>query len=184
LPPPALTPSELAEQSRLLSGALEELRQKHDAARALHLLDQADSRYPAGALGQESRLLRLEALIALGRGAEAVKLLEAVDPSDRALGSRARELEVVLGEQLAKEGELASAERAFTRALEDGVNGDARQRALFGRAACRAQTGRVEPAREDLRQYLREFPQGRFGSEARRALERSGSPAESVPEAP
>jgi TolA-binding protein len=48
----------------------------------------------------------------------------------------------------------------------DGIT----ERALFGRATCRAKSGDREGARGDFTQYLNAFPQGRFVQDARSAL--------------
>ena len=53
-----------------LDGAREALA-RGDAARALHLLDEYERRYPSGALSQEATMVRVKALLASGdeRGA-------------------------------------------------------------------------------------------------------------------
>jgi TolA-binding protein len=44
------------------------------------------------------------------------------------------------------------------------------QRALYGRATCRAQQGDWAGARTDLEHYLARFPSGRFAAQAHAAV--------------
>jgi hypothetical protein len=82
----------LAEELALIKRAQASMR-SGDAAGALTLLDQHQHRFPRGALGPERSALRIQALCALGRGAEARTLfqrLEAASPSSPHLGSLKR----------------------------------------------------------------------------------------------
>jgi TolA-binding protein len=71
-PPPSrrATPDRLAEEVALLSQAAKDLRAGH-AASALSALNEHQKKFPNGALSQERRAARAEALCALGRGSEA-----------------------------------------------------------------------------------------------------------------
>ena len=76
-PPPSLVTSRLAEESRLLTLALRKLRQDNDPAGALVTLDEHARRFgPAGALAAEADTARVEALLRLGRHADALVRLE------------------------------------------------------------------------------------------------------------
>jgi regulator of sirC expression with transglutaminase-like and TPR domain len=54
--------------------------------------------------------------------------------------------------------------------LEEGSPTADRERALYARAACRAQLGDTDGSKADLRAYLSEFPQGRFAAKVRAQL--------------
>jgi hypothetical protein len=69
-PAAAPAPPNAREESQLISSARTALR-GGDAAGALQLLDRVERRYPRGVLVQEREALRVEALAALGRTAEA-----------------------------------------------------------------------------------------------------------------
>src|SRR5207248_3097537 len=99
--------SDLAIETRLLGSAVRALRQDHDAAAALAILDEHRARFPQGTLRPEAELARIDALLSLGRRAEALGLL------DRALSpglGRTRELHVLRGELRAEAGRLGEAE--------------------------------------------------------------------------
>ena len=67
-PTPPDNPSALAQESRLLAGAIHKLRQDHDPGQALALLDEHRARFEAkGALEPEANVTRIEALLRLGR---------------------------------------------------------------------------------------------------------------------
>ncbi|HEX6242691.1 MAG TPA: hypothetical protein VFZ61_17380 [Polyangiales bacterium] len=67
---PAPVPDRLAQEVALLSRATSDLRAGH-AARALKALDEHQRRFPAGALREDRRAARGQALCLLGRAAEA-----------------------------------------------------------------------------------------------------------------
>jgi hypothetical protein len=141
------------------------LRRDRDAAGALAALDEYRARWPKGALRPEAEVARVDALLSLGRRGEALAALEAVNVGGL---PRARELGVVRGELRAEAGRCKEAVRDFDAAAKSG---DALgERALWGRAACRARLGDREGARADLEGYLSRFPSGKFAAEARRAL--------------
>lgn len=68
---PKVDPSTLAEQNRLLQGALD-ARRRGDDAQALAQLGQLLARYPTSPLAQEARVERFRALERMGRHAKAV----------------------------------------------------------------------------------------------------------------
>jgi hypothetical protein len=165
-PAPAPPPeSALSKESRALSDAVRLLRRDRDAAGALAALDEYRARWPKGVLRPEADVARVDALLSLGRRGDALAALESVYVASL---PRARELTVVRGELRAEAGRCKQAARDFdvAAALGDALG----ERALWGRAGCRARLGDRDGARADLERYLERFPSGKFASEARRAL--------------
>jgi hypothetical protein len=172
--PPVVSPlvvsSPIAVEQALLGQAIRTLRDGHDARTALALLAQYGGRFPGGAFASEATVLRIEALLALGRGHEALVLLDGVS-----LASLPNQ-----DEQRVVRGELRAADRRWRAAAEDfddalrgrdppTTNPRARslqERALWGRAAARSRLGDEAGARADLELYLRDFPAGRFSAAA------------------
>jgi hypothetical protein len=165
----------LAEESRVISAALELLHREHDARGALARLDEHDARFPGGELRREATMARIEALLMAGRSREALRLLDGSQP-----GRTPRDAEVLVlrGELRADAGRCAEAERDFSGALARTARGASAERALFGRASCRSRRGDTESARADLNAYLAAFPAGRFAAKARAALASAPSAAE------
>jgi hypothetical protein len=166
---PALAPSAIAEEAALVSNALRQLRERGDAAGALSLLDERDRRFgAAGLLGEETRTTRVEALLRLGEHARALALLDgvALPPA-----GRGRALLATRAELRAEAGRCHEADADFDALLADGAApADVAERALYGRAACRARLGAADAARADLELYLQRFPAGRNAARARAAL--------------
>ena len=164
------TASALAEESALLTTALRKLRQHDDAGGALASLDEHDVRFGRGTLAPEATLARIEALVKLHRNAEALSLLDGMTPMPAGLG---RDLLIARAELRAAAGRCAMARPDFDRLLNDGAAFDSiAERALWGRASCRAGGTDVAGARDNLRSYLFHFPHGRFARDARAALNR------------
>jgi hypothetical protein len=164
-------PSAIAEEAQLVGEALRRLRERGDAAGALALLDERDRRFrDGGALGEEVRTTRVEALLRLGEQDHALALLDGSAPRP---SGRGRALLVTRGELRAEAGRCPEAISDFD-ALLAGKNAsdDAAERALYGRAACRARAGESDAARADLEAYLERFPAGRHAAPARAALDR------------
>lgn len=168
---PALAPpSPIAVEQALLGQAVRMLRDGHDARTALSLLAEHGERFPKGALGAEETMLRIEALLALGQGDEALALLDKVPLAS--LPNR-DEQRVVRGELRAASGRWREAKQDFDEALAAHVLPDARakarsiqERALWGRASVGSRLGNQDGARADLELYLRHFPAGRFAGAA------------------
>ena len=161
----ALAPEPIESDARLLAQALRKLRQEHDARGALALLDRYAQRFLAGRLAPEAALGRVEALMALGRRQEALRLLESTPAMP--LG---RETTLLRGELRASAGRCREANGDFGATLSVPPRDALDDRALFGRAFCHARNGDRAGARAEMQQYLSTFPQGRFAVEARRAL--------------
>jgi hypothetical protein len=162
--PPAPEPVE--SETRLLAHALRKLRQEHDAGGALQLLDRYAQRFAGGRLAPEAALGRVEALMMLDRRQEALRLIESTPVLP--LG---RESTVLRGELRASAGRCPEAVTDFGAALSATPRDALDDRALFGRAFCRARSGDRAGGRAELEHYLSTFPRGRFAVEARRALE-------------
>jgi hypothetical protein len=159
--------SALSGETPLLGEALARLRQQHDARSALATLDQYRARYPEGVLRHEADRARVDALLLLGRNTEALAELSAL--SLRPVG-RDQELQLIRGE-LSAVTDCARAAGDFDRILSAQAPTSLVERALQGRAACRLRLGDKAGARQDMSEYLRRFPEGRFAPEARRTLE-------------
>jgi TolA-binding protein len=152
----------------LLGSAIAKLRRDGDPERALALLDRYRAEFPSPALGQEEAATRIEALLRLGRNGPALALLDTQSLSARGVD---REMLVARAELRASKGRCPAALHDFDQVLSvHGQNDSMAERALFGRAGCRAKGGDLEGARGDYQQYVKGFPHGRFASQARAAL--------------
>lgn len=173
-PPPA-APSPIAVEQALLGQAVKVLRDGHDAQAALALLAQHAQQFPHGALASEESMLRIEALLALGRHDEALSLLDRTQLAS--LPNRAEQL-VVRGELRAANRRWREAKQDFDDALGAGrtlpaTSAKARniqERAMWGRASARSRLGDEDGARADLALYLKHFPDGRFSAAATSSL--------------
>jgi len=165
---PAPSEDPVVAESRLLAGALQELRQRRDPQAALRALDEYERRFPAGALAPEAAAARVDALLALGRRGQALERLEGL-PLDRL--PRGAELRALRGELRSGRGELGAALDDFSVVLGmKGAPASVVERALYGRGSCRSRLGDVAGARADLDELLRRFPGSKFAEPARRAL--------------
>lgn len=173
-PPPA-APSPIAVEQALLGQAVKALRDGHDARTALALLAQHAQQFPHGALASEESMLRVEALLALGRHDEALSILDRTQLAS--LPNREEQL-VVRGELRASNRRWREAKQDFDDALGAGrglpaASAKARtiqERALWGRASARSRLGDEAGARADLELYLKHFPGGRFAASATASL--------------
>src|SRR5205823_1705435 len=71
---------------------------------------------------------------------------------------------------LAEAARDADAKAAYDALLSRKVAPDVEERALFGRASCRARLSDEGGAREDLARYLERFPNGAHAADARARL--------------
>jgi hypothetical protein len=156
-----------------LARALHMLHRRGQPARALELLEQHQHRFPRGALRLEVRRARLDALLQLGRRDQALRLLDAeVLAGPHALAGTA-ELLTIRGELRARAGRCREAEQDFDALLARGASAlqpAFQERALFGRASCRARRHDQAGARADLEAYRDRFPRGTFIDRVRRSL--------------
>lgn len=173
LAPAAATPapSAIGEEAALVGAALRSLREQGDPAGALALLDEHDGRFSqTGALSDEARTTRVEALLRLGEHGRALALLDQHAPRP---SGRGRELLASRGELRADAGRCREAVADFDALLEDETTSDGvTERALYGRAACRARLGAGDDARANLEAYVTRFPTGQFVARARASLAR------------
>jgi hypothetical protein len=118
--------------AKLLAQAIRTLRVGHAADRALAFLDAHDDELVRGGFGHEALLVRVEALLALQRAAEALRLLDETPLGNVAAGRSLR---------LTRAGLRAAADRC-PEALADyevllATSGSHDERAVRGRENCR-----------------------------------------------
>jgi hypothetical protein len=166
-PAPPAEPRPGASEATLLATVFRKLRSEKDAVSALAALDNYDRAYPAGWLRGEATVARAEALLALGRSAEALPFLESAGGAG---GTLTRNMRVTRGELFAKADRCDRAGEDFSEVLLVNQTDPLAERALSGRAACAWRSGHPDDARRDLRRYLGLFPEGARADEARRLL--------------
>jgi hypothetical protein len=154
-------------------GALAELNVRNDPAKALKMLEGYRAQYPDGLFRNEVTLAEVRADVVLGRESEALALLEGMQA--RALDGlpQAGELALLRVELLGRANRCAEALSLLTPYLESSLPAAQLERLLFQRAACDAQLGNLESSQQDLRDYLRQFPHGRFEAELRQRIARA-----------
>jgi hypothetical protein len=164
----------LAEE-RLLAAAVRALRAQSDARSALTALNEYQARYPRGRLSVEASVLRVDALTALNRSSEALRVLDRLDLGDIP-GRPARQVQ--RGELRASGGRWQEALADFEWVLSHAISQDQSlaERALWGRADCRAHLGDQAGARSDAEDYVRRFATGRFAAQAARLLTPTTAP--------
>jgi len=165
------SPGALGQETALLRKALVDLRLHRDGAAALVTLDQYLALFPRGTLADEARRGRVDALLMLGRDAEA---LQALDELELSPVGRGLELRLIRGELRAAAG-CVGATADFDAVLARVPGTALAERALWGRALCHQRLGRHDLAAADGAAYLTRFPQGRFAAAVRR-LATSGAP--------
>jgi hypothetical protein len=126
--------------ARLLSEAIRTLRAGHAADRALAFLDAHDAELLRGGFGHEALLVRVEALLALQRSAEALGLLDATSLGNVAAS---KSLRLTRAGLRAAAGRCAEAIADYESVLAAAGRPD--ERALRGRDACRRELTRAQP---------------------------------------
>jgi len=130
--PPAPSPGDsLADETQRLSTAIVLLRKRFDPRGALEALDDYRRAYPRAHFTAEARVVRIEALLALGSRREA---LAELSPAEIPSLPRGEELWVVRGEILLELNQFREALDAFNAALRDPMADVLTERALAGRA--------------------------------------------------
>lgn len=160
----------LLEEAKLLGKAVEQLRRDQDPKAALATLQRYFQRYPQGELRGEAEVTRVEAQLRAGRKSEALSQLERLHGAGFEGLPRPVELALQRAELLADVRRDPEAARAFSDVLALHPALALEERALFGRAVCRARSGDEAGMRADLGAYLERFPDGRFAAEARERL--------------
>jgi hypothetical protein len=172
-PRPGRTGEPPATEAQLLALALSRLRQAHDPAGAISLLDQYARAFPHGILESEALSARLEAAIQMDDRKTALRLL---DGRGVFLGRLGAQQQLTRGELRASAGRYADALADFDSLLTAPVMAapsDA-ERALYGRAVCLGHMSEDARARADLMTYQRRFPDGRHAAEVARLLKGTG----------
>jgi hypothetical protein len=170
---PAHSPSAVAVEQALLAEALRSLRKQRDPRTALALLEEHARRFSQTVLAPEAAMLRAEALLGLGRNAEALSELDRIPLQAM---PKANDRLVLRGELRAATGRWREALDDFETQLSAGAGTDPaslelRGRALWGRASARSRLGDQAGAHADLAAYLLSYPSGRFAARAAALLQ-------------
>jgi len=161
-------------EAAVLAAAIRKLRRDGNARGALATLDEHAASYPRGELGAEADLVRVEALLAIGDRAAALRLLDARADTN----PRARQALLVRGELRAAAGRCADAVGDLSRVLASAPRDGLDERALYARASCLSRLHDYPAARRDLDAYLGKFPDGRYAAQA--AAARHALPADGL----
>lgn len=153
-------------EAMVLLHVVRSLRSQHDPRLALSQLDEYASRFPSGFFQSEAIIARTEAHLALGDRKQALEHLQTRNLS--AL-PRARPLLLLRADLLAVNGRCEAALTDFSAAMGSQVD-DVAERALRGRAICRARLGDHVGAQADLKQHMRMFAGHPQGLQLRRIL--------------
>jgi hypothetical protein len=164
-------PDAVPGEVELYSRALTKLNVEHDAEGTLAALEVYRLDHPQGVFRDEALLTQIEAELSLNRDAEALALIDALQSRTLAV-PQAAQLTLLRAELLAKTRRCSEAGPLLDRYLTPGTVSSQRERALFARASCRAQLRDLDGSREDLREYLREFPHGRYVPDVLQAIGR------------
>jgi hypothetical protein len=139
--------------AKILADAIRVLRVDGSPELALALLDRHPTLLAKSPYNRETLLVRVEALLALKREGELLRLLDGAALAD---GAASRALLVTRGRLRAVANRCAEAVADFDRVLAEAGRAD--MQALHGRAACREKLGDAVGARADRERYRREFP--------------------------
>jgi tetratricopeptide (TPR) repeat protein len=136
-----------------LTKAIHALRIERDATSALALLERHRGEFAQQGLAHEALILRVEALLELGRDREALHLLDGAALSDV---DASHSLLVTRGRLRAAANRCVDGVGDFNLVLAESRRTE--RQSLFGRALCRKQLGDSAGAAADLERYRREFP--------------------------
>ncbi len=154
---PAQQPSALSEESRLLGEALRTLRQEKKPHEALQQLARLKAQFPDGTLANEVALAQAETLELLGRTEDALAALD----SDATKSPRSELIRAQLLTKLQRYDEAIATLSKLNSLTSE---------ALWTRALCYERLHRRSEFRQDLKDYLKRFPQGSHAEQARQAL--------------
>jgi hypothetical protein len=124
---------QLSAEARSLSDALARWRRHGDAESALALLAAHDRRFADGALAVEAKVARAEILLAVGRRAPALAVLDSLSLAGL---PRARELATLRGELRAEAGRCPEARADLGPVLEATAQDDLGRRAVNALGRC------------------------------------------------
>lgn len=149
----AVQPAPPPQTAALLTEIVHALRIERAPGRALALLDQHAGELAGQAFSEESLLLRVEAMLALGQRAAVLRLLDRTSLTELSVSSSL----------LTTRGELRSADHRCAEGIGDFdlvLAGSRRppKQALLGRARCKEQLGDQAGAQADLDRYRRAYP--------------------------
>lgn len=136
-----------------LTEAIRLLRVEHSPAAALRYLDAHDGELAKGDFEHEALILRVEALLALGRRGEVLRLLDSASLTDVAAS---RALLVTRGQLRAAANRCSEGVGDFDLVLARSRQVD--RQALIGRALCRKQLGDHAGMRTDVQRLRSAFP--------------------------
>jgi hypothetical protein len=139
--------------NRYLKEIVQALRIDHSPNQALALLDRHASELAGNAFAEESLLLRVEAMLALGQRSAVLRLLDGTSLTNVAAS---RALLVIRGELRAAVNRCAEGIGDFDMVLAEGRR--LPKQALLGRARCKQKLGDTAGANADFDRYRREFP--------------------------
>jgi hypothetical protein len=145
---------------KYLAETIHWLRKEHAPASALRLLDRHEAELIKAGFGHETLILRVEALVALGRRSEVLRLLDAASLTHVAAS---RALLVTRGELRAAANRCAEGLGDFELVLARSQQVD--RQALTGRALCRKRLGDLAGAGADIQRLREEFPNERLPGE-------------------
>jgi outer membrane protein assembly factor BamD (BamD/ComL family) len=154
-------------------GALAELNVRNDPAKALSMLEAYRSQHPKGLFRDEVTVAEIRAHMALGREREALALLDGMQTRAFDGLPQADELALLRVELLGRANRCSEALALLIPDLQSTLPAAQREQLLFERGACDAQLGNLESSQQDLRDYLRQFPHGRFEAELRQRIARA-----------
>jgi hypothetical protein len=129
------------------------LRIDHSPSQALALLDQHASELAGNAFAEESLLLRVEAMLAMGQRSAVLRLLDGTPLTDVAAS---RGLLLTRGELRAAANRCADSIGDFNLVLTEARRPP--KQALLGRAMCKQKLGDAAGANADFDRYRHEFP--------------------------
>ncbi len=164
------TSSEGAADSAMFSQALHQLNVEHDAEAALATLRSYRERYPHGLFWVEAATAEIRADLIAGHNRAALAILDDLQKGSFTGVPQAAELRLLRAELLSSAERCEEALPVFAEYDRPSFPPASRERALYAKAICRARLADPDGSREDLTEYLREFPEGRFASAVRQAL--------------
>lgn len=153
MPASATSASASSQTASLLKEIVRALRVERAPRRALALLDQHGGRLAGQAFAEESLLLRVEAMLALGDRAAVLRLLDRTSLTDLSVSST---LLITRGELRAAANRCAEGVGDFDLVLAESRRPP--KPALLGRARCKQKLGDLAGAQADFDRYRHEFP--------------------------